>query len=88
MVFSLQEYHTLEQDPNLETKIASQKNQCNKENSLPQAKIFLGFVKHFTEFAKGIYETWDHNFFNLALTIVVVFSIVQFILFLFLFCSQ
>ena len=40
-------------------------------------KIFGGFVKHFSEFAKGIYEICDHNFFNLAIIIfVVVFSIV------------
>ena len=45
----------------------------SNENSPSQAKIFLGFVKHFSEFAKGIYETCDCNFFNLAL---VVFSIV------------
>ena len=48
-----------------------------------QAKKLLGFVKRFSEFKKGIYETCDRNFFNLALIIVVViFSIVQFVLFL------
>ena len=46
-----------------------------------QAKTFLGFVKDFGEFAKGIYETC--NFFNFALIIVVVaFAIVRLILFL------
>ena len=36
-----------------------------------------GVVKHFSEFAKGIYEICDHNFFNLAIIIfLVVFSIV------------
>ena len=57
----------------------AKKFERSNENSPSQAKIFLGFVKHFSEFAKGIYETCDCNFFNLAL---VVFSIVQFILFL------
>ena len=57
--------------PNLDTKIALQKkSKHSKENSLPQGKKFVGFVKCFSEF-------------NLALTIVIVlFSIVQFILFL------
>ena len=51
----------------------AKKFERSNENSPSQAKIFLGFVKHFSEFAKGIYETCDCNFFNLAL---VVFSIV------------
>ena len=34
------------------------------------------------EFGKGIYETCNRSFFNLAIIFVVVFSIVQFILFL------
>ena len=42
----------------------------------------MGFVKYFSKFAKGIYEKYDHIFFNLALTIVVVFAVVKFILFL------
>ena len=33
-------------------------------------------------FGKGIYETYNRSFFNLAIIFVVVFSIVQFILFL------
>ena len=68
---------------NLETRIASQKKseRC-KENSLPQAKNSLGFGKHFSEFAKGIDETCVHNFFNVVITAVVVFLLVQFILFL------
>ena len=37
-------------------------------------------LKHFSEFVKGIYETSDRDFFNLAL-IAVVFSIVKFIYF-------
>ena len=53
------------------------------EKSLPQAKNILVFVKHFSEFEKGIYETCNCNFLNLAITIaVVVFSKVKFILFL------
>ena len=39
-------------------------------------------MKCFSEFAKGIYETFDCNFFNLAIVIVAVFVIVPFILFL------
>ena len=39
-----------------------------------------GFVKRFSEFAKGIYEKCDRQFFNLAIIIVVaVFSVVQLI---------
>ena len=53
------------------------------ENSLPQATNFLGFVKCFSEFAKGIYEICDRDFFKLAIIIIVVIlSIVHFILFL------
>ena len=55
---------------------------CSKENSLPQTENFVGFVKCFSELAKGIYETCKCNFFNLPVVIVVVFSIVQLILFL------
>ena len=42
---------------NLGKKIASQKkkNECSEENSLLQAKCFLGFVERFSEFGKGIY---------------------------------
>ena len=67
----------------METRIASQKKaeRC-EENSLPQAKNSLGFGKHFSEFAKGIDETCVRNFFNVVVTTVVVFLIVQFILFL------
>ena len=67
----------------METRIASQKKseRC-EENSLPQAKNSLGFGKHFSEFAKGIDETCIRNFFSVVLTAVVVFLIVQFILFL------
>ena len=60
----------------------TKKSKCSKENSLPQAKKSLGFVKGFRESVRGIYETSNRNFFNLALIVVVVFSIVQFILFL------
>ena len=75
------------QGPNLETRVASQKKSEHcEENSLPQAKNSLGFgeflVKHFSEFVKGIDETCIRNFFNVVLTAVVVFLIVQFILFL------
>ena len=55
---------------------------CSEDNSSPQAKTFLGFVKRFIEFTKGIYETCNRDFFNLALIVVIVFSVVQFILFL------
>ena len=61
----------------------AKKSECSEENSLLQAKMILGFVKGFSEFVKGIYEICNHNSFNLVLIIVVVvFSIVQFILFL------
>ena len=69
------------QGPNLETKIASQKkNERREENTRHRLKNVLGFAKHFSEFAKGIYEICDRNLFNLAIIIVAVFSIVQFIL--------
>ena len=58
----------------MEAKVASQKkSECSEENSLPQAKMFWGFMKRFSEFTKGIYETCDRNFFNLTLSGVVVF---------------
>ena len=65
----------------METKSFAKKSERSEENSPLQAKKCLGFVKRFSEFAKGIYETYDRNFFNLAL-VVFVSSIVQFILFL------
>ena len=38
----------------------------------------MGFAKRFSEFLKGIYETCNGNFFNLAIIIaIVVFSIVK-----------
>ena len=52
------------QSPNLGTKIALQKNKTRKENSRPQTEKSLGFVKRFSEFVKGIYETCDRNFFK------------------------
>ena len=51
----------------------AKKSECSEENSLPQAKMFWGFMKRFSKFTKGIYETGDRNFFNLTLSIVVVF---------------
>ena len=45
-------------------------------------KNFRGSAKRFSEFAEGIYKTYDFNFFNLAPIVLVVFLIVQFILFL------
>ena len=48
---------------------------------LSGSEFGMGLVKRFSEFAKGIYETCGRNFFNLSI-VVVVFSIVQFILFL------
>ena len=60
----------------------TKKSEDIKENSPPHAKRFLGFVKHFSKFAKWVYETTcNHVVFNLALINVVVFSIVQSILF-------
>ena len=60
----------------------TKKSVCSKENSLPQTENFVGFVKCFSELEKGIYETCKCNFFNLPVVLVVVFSIVQLILFL------
>ena len=58
----------------------AKKFERSEEYSPLQAKKILGFVKRFSKFARGIYETCDRNFFNLALTFVVVaFSIVKFI---------
>ena len=51
----------------------AKKSECSKENSLLQAKMFWGFMKLFSEFTKGIYKTCDRNFFNLTLSVVVVF---------------
>ena len=61
---------------------SAKKSERSKENNLPQAKKLWDFVKCLSEFAKGIYETCDRNFFNLAIIIVTLFSIVQFISFL------
>ena len=61
----------------------AKKSECREENSPTPAKKFLGFVKRFSEFARGIYKTCDCSFLNFVLIIVVVaFSIIQFILFL------
>ena len=60
----------------------AKKPERSEESSPPQAKTFLGFLKCFSELAKGIYKTCDRNIFNLALITVAVFSILQFILFL------
>ena len=49
---------------------------------LSGSEFGMGLVKRSSEFAKGIYETCGRNFFNLSIIVVVVFSIVQFILFL------
>ena len=73
-------FHYLNQGPDLEIKIASQTNPSSEENSPPQSKTLLSFMKRFSKFAKGIYETCDCNFFNFAL--IIVFSIVQLISFL------
>ena len=43
----------------------AKKSECSKENNV------LGFVKHFSEFTKGMYETCNCDFFNLALIIIV-----------------
>ena len=56
----------------------AKKSVRSEDNRQLQAETFLGFVKCFGEFAKGIYEICSRNYFNLAL---IVFSIVQFILF-------
>ena len=69
------------QGPNLETKIALQKKtSVERKITCRRLKNVLGFAKRFSEFAKGIYEICDRNLFNLAIIIVAVFSIVQFIL--------
>ena len=60
----------------------AKKYERSKEKSLPEAKFFFDFVKHLSEFAKEIYVTCDRNFFNIALIVVAVFTIIQFILFL------
>ena len=66
----------------METKILSQKD-TSVARKIPCRRLKnKKFCEAFSEFAKGSYETWDCNFFNLALVIVVVFSILQFILFL------
>ena len=57
----------------------AKKSDHSKENSLLQAKHFLGFVKGFSESVKGIYETCNCNFFNLA--IIIVFPTLQFMLY-------
>ena len=75
----------------MKTKIASQKSsKRSEENNPPGAKLFFGFVKRISEFAKRIYETFDCNFFNVAIIIVAVFSIAQFTQFIlfFTFCLQ
>ena len=65
--------------PEFENKNSFAKKSVHSEDDAPlQAKTFLGFVKHFSEFAKGIYVICSRNYFNLAL---IVFAIVQFILF-------
>ena len=48
---------------------------------LSGSEFGMGLVKRSSEFAKGIYETCGRNLFNLSIIVVVVFSIVQFILF-------
>ena len=48
---------------------------------LSGSEFGMGLVKRSSEFAKRIYETCGRNFFNLSIIVVVVFSIVQFILF-------
>ena len=50
----------------------TKKSNHSEENNLLQAKKSLGFLKHFIEFAKGIYETCSSNFFNLTLLIAAV----------------
>ena len=57
--------------PGPETKFGNKNSFAKKsmhsdDNRSLQAKTFLGFVKHFSEFVKGIYETCSHNFFNLS----------------------
>ena len=50
----------------------TKKSNHSEENNLLQAKKSLGFVKHFIEFAKGIDETYNPNFFHLAVFIAAV----------------
>ena len=68
------------QGPNLERKIALQKSPSIASKIATTCKNIFGFCEAFCEFAEGIYETCERNFFNLALT--SCFSRVQFILFL------
>ena len=37
-------------------------SELSKENSLPRTKFFFGFVGHFSEFVKEIYETCESFF--------------------------
>ena len=53
-------------------RIASQKDPSIVRKQLLQAKTFLGFVKHFSLFAKGVYETCGCNFFSFVIIIVAV----------------
>ena len=57
----------------MEKNSFAKNSEHSKENSPPQAKKFLGFVKYFSEFATGIYETCNNNFFNFALIVVTIF---------------
>ena len=69
----------------METKIVSQKSPT-VESKIASAGYFSFFGGGGRGggggFGKGIYETYNRSFFNLAIIFVVVFSIVQFILFL------
>ena len=69
------------------SKLGNKKKALQKNLSIARKiachrfKYFGFFLKGFSIFAKGIYETCNLNFFNLAF-IVVAFSIAQSILFL------
>ena len=60
----------------------AKKSERSEENSMSETEAFLGFERCFSKFTRGIYKTCYCNFFNLAIIIVIVFSIIQFILFL------
>ena len=79
-------YFSYDHGLNLETNSFTKKSEHSKENSPLQAKKSLDFVKCFREFVKGIYETCNCNFFNLALTTVAVVFSVYSSYFFFMFC--
>ena len=66
----------------MEIKIASQKIPTVESKIASEGNFFFGGEEGLCELGKGIYETCNRSFVNLAIIFVVVVSIVQFILFL------